>query len=169
MASDRKYRLLSIDGGGIRGLVPALVLAHIETLTNRPTFELFDALAGTSTRRDSRVGAREVRRQSRHGGRVGEAVSGPRLQNLRPESARQSCADPSRRSANGRAVDPAWVRSDRSLRAALRREGQARSDDLDDVSDGNLAALKKLADGLIEKYADALDGFCKQLVDQIGH
>ena len=42
-------RVLSIDGGGIRGLIPALVLAEIERRTRRPTAELFDLVAGTST------------------------------------------------------------------------------------------------------------------------
>ncbi len=41
--------VLSIDGGGIRGLIPALVLQHIEEETGRPTAELFDLIAGTST------------------------------------------------------------------------------------------------------------------------
>lgn len=44
-----RFRLLSIDGGGIRGLIPALVLAEIERLTGRRAHELFDAIAGTST------------------------------------------------------------------------------------------------------------------------
>lgn len=42
-------RILSIDGGGIRGLIPAVVLAEIERRTGRRTFELFDLIAGTST------------------------------------------------------------------------------------------------------------------------
>jgi patatin-like phospholipase/acyl hydrolase len=42
-------RILSIDGGGIRGLIPALVLAEIETRTGRPIASLFDLVAGTST------------------------------------------------------------------------------------------------------------------------
>ena len=41
--------LLSIGGGGIRGLIPALVLNHLEMLTGRPTAHSFDLLAGTST------------------------------------------------------------------------------------------------------------------------
>ena len=44
-----RFRLLSIDGGGIRGLIPALVIAEIERETQRPAAELFDAIAGTST------------------------------------------------------------------------------------------------------------------------
>ncbi|MCX6620040.1 MAG: patatin-like phospholipase family protein, partial [Acidobacteria bacterium] len=43
------YRLLSIDGGGIRGLIPALVLAELERITAAPCASLFDLIAGTST------------------------------------------------------------------------------------------------------------------------
>jgi patatin-like phospholipase/acyl hydrolase len=42
-------KVLCIDGGGIRGLIPALVLAEIETRTGRRTADLFDLVAGTST------------------------------------------------------------------------------------------------------------------------
>ena len=42
-------RVLSIDGGGIRGLIPAQVLAEIERRCGRRAGELFDLVAGTST------------------------------------------------------------------------------------------------------------------------
>jgi hypothetical protein len=42
-------RVLSIDGGGIRGIIPALVLADLEERTGRPAGTLFDLVAGTST------------------------------------------------------------------------------------------------------------------------
>jgi patatin-like phospholipase/acyl hydrolase len=42
-------KVLAIDGGGIRGLIPALVLAEIERRTERRISELFDLIAGTST------------------------------------------------------------------------------------------------------------------------
>lgn len=42
-------RVLSIDGGGIRGVIPAVVLADIERRTERPVASLFDFVAGTST------------------------------------------------------------------------------------------------------------------------
>lgn len=45
----RPARVLSIDGGGIRGVIPATVLAELEARTGRPTAELFDLIAGTST------------------------------------------------------------------------------------------------------------------------
>jgi patatin-like phospholipase/acyl hydrolase len=43
------FSVLSIDGGGIRGIIPAMVLAEIERRADRPTAELFDLVAGTST------------------------------------------------------------------------------------------------------------------------
>lgn len=42
-------RVLSIDGGGIRGVIPATVLAALEERAGRPVSELFDLVAGTST------------------------------------------------------------------------------------------------------------------------
>jgi patatin-like phospholipase/acyl hydrolase len=42
-------KILSIDGGGIRGIIPALVLAEIESRTGKSTAENFDLIAGTST------------------------------------------------------------------------------------------------------------------------
>jgi predicted acylesterase/phospholipase RssA len=44
-----RYSLLTIDGGGIRGAIPARVIQEIETRMNRPACELFDMIAGTST------------------------------------------------------------------------------------------------------------------------
>lgn len=41
--------VLSIDGGGIRGLIPAAFLDQLEQRTGRHVFELFDYVAGTST------------------------------------------------------------------------------------------------------------------------
>ena len=42
-------RVLAIDGGGIRGLIPALVLAEIERRTGRRIATMVDLIAGTST------------------------------------------------------------------------------------------------------------------------
>ncbi|MDZ8053978.1 MAG: patatin-like phospholipase family protein [Aulosira sp. ZfuVER01] len=44
-----KAKVLSIDGGGIKGIVPAMILAEIEDRTGKPICELFDLIAGTST------------------------------------------------------------------------------------------------------------------------
>ena len=43
------FRILSVDGGGIRGIIPALILVAIEDRTGRPINESFDLVAGTST------------------------------------------------------------------------------------------------------------------------
>jgi patatin-like phospholipase/acyl hydrolase len=42
-------RVLSIDGGGIRGIIPATVLVELEKICNKRIFQLFDLIAGTST------------------------------------------------------------------------------------------------------------------------
>ena len=42
-------KILSIDGGGIRGIIPAILLAEIEQKTGKKVSELFDFYAGTST------------------------------------------------------------------------------------------------------------------------
>jgi hypothetical protein len=44
----RRY-LLTIDGGGIRGIIPAVALAKLEDTTGRPARETFSFVAGTST------------------------------------------------------------------------------------------------------------------------
>ena len=48
---DRPFRILSIDGGGICGILPAAVLAELERrfLGGRPISGYFDMIAGTST------------------------------------------------------------------------------------------------------------------------
>ena len=42
-------RILAIDGGGVRGLVPAIILADLEQRTHRPVSAEFDLIVGTST------------------------------------------------------------------------------------------------------------------------
>jgi uncharacterized protein len=48
---DRPFRILSIDGGGIRGILPATVLTEIEAryLGRRCVGDYFDMITGTST------------------------------------------------------------------------------------------------------------------------
>jgi len=45
----QQRNVLAIDGGGIRGIIPALILSHIERRAGRPIAELFDLVVGTST------------------------------------------------------------------------------------------------------------------------
>lgn len=42
-------RILTIDGGGLKGMVPAAFLATIEAHVERPLHEYFDLIVGTST------------------------------------------------------------------------------------------------------------------------
>ena len=49
MSDPKTFNVLSIDGGGIRGIIPAMVLAEIEKRAEKPICELFDLIAGTST------------------------------------------------------------------------------------------------------------------------
>jgi patatin-like phospholipase/acyl hydrolase len=43
------FKILSLDGGGIRGVIPAMVLAELETRLGRPIADAFDLIVGTST------------------------------------------------------------------------------------------------------------------------
>ena len=42
-------RILAIDGGGIRGIIPAVVISHIEKQVGKSAAECFDLMVGTST------------------------------------------------------------------------------------------------------------------------
>ncbi|HEY9048883.1 MAG TPA: patatin-like phospholipase family protein [Ohtaekwangia sp.] len=43
------YNILSIDGGGLRGIVPVRILQKIESITQKKIQDTFDMMAGTST------------------------------------------------------------------------------------------------------------------------
>lgn len=45
----KTWRILSIDGGGIRGIIPAVLLEQIEYGTGKHISDLFDFIAGTSS------------------------------------------------------------------------------------------------------------------------
>lgn len=45
----REFRILSIDGGGIRGIIPATLLASLEERVGQPLWKYFDLICGTST------------------------------------------------------------------------------------------------------------------------
>jgi uncharacterized protein len=42
-------KILSIDGGGIKGILPCIILMEVERRTGQPVHKLFDVVAGTST------------------------------------------------------------------------------------------------------------------------
>jgi patatin-like phospholipase/acyl hydrolase len=76
MASESDtVRILSLDGGGIRGIVPALILSALQKLVGTtPLVDFFDVVAGTSTGGLIRVGQhgslpddREPARRREHG------------------------------------------------------------------------------------------------------
>jgi|SRR5829696_3093957 len=45
----RRRYLLSIDGGGVRGVIPAIALTKLENTTGRLARDIFSFVAGTST------------------------------------------------------------------------------------------------------------------------
>lgn len=47
--TDKPYRILAIDGGGVRGLIPAIWLARLEKELGQPLNRYFDLVVGTST------------------------------------------------------------------------------------------------------------------------
>lgn len=49
MAKKGKRRILTIDGGGLRGILPATFLANLEESTGRRIVDHFDLIVGTST------------------------------------------------------------------------------------------------------------------------
>jgi hypothetical protein len=42
-------RILSVDGGGVRGIIPLACLVRLESVEAKPSREIFDMVAGTST------------------------------------------------------------------------------------------------------------------------
>lgn len=49
MTPPHMRRILTIDGGGMKGMVPAALLAGLEKQIDRPLYEYFDLIVGTST------------------------------------------------------------------------------------------------------------------------
>ena len=47
--SEKPFRILSIDGGGLRGIIPINILQEIEKRTGKSIIDCFDLIAGTST------------------------------------------------------------------------------------------------------------------------
>jgi patatin-like phospholipase/acyl hydrolase len=42
-------KVLSIDGGGIRGIIPAVILDELQKRLDKDLYTFFDLIAGTST------------------------------------------------------------------------------------------------------------------------
>lgn len=49
MPTRKNYRILSFDGGGVRGLMSAIWVSRLEQKLGKPVREYFDLIAGTST------------------------------------------------------------------------------------------------------------------------
>jgi len=47
--ADKTIKILSIDGGGIRGIVPAIILGELQKRIGKRMADVFDLIAGTST------------------------------------------------------------------------------------------------------------------------
>ena len=47
--SQQVIKILSLDGGGVRGVIPAVLVKEIEKQTGKPITESFDLFVGTST------------------------------------------------------------------------------------------------------------------------
>ena len=57
-------KVLAIDGGGVRGIIPSHVLVALEELTGRSVASLFDVIVGTSI---GGIGALALSAPNRHG------------------------------------------------------------------------------------------------------
>ncbi|MEY4904566.1 MAG: hypothetical protein RLZZ292_2381, partial [Bacteroidota bacterium] len=49
MIQEKQFKILSIDGGGVKGLYCAKILAHLEQEYGNPISDYFDMICGTST------------------------------------------------------------------------------------------------------------------------
>jgi patatin-like phospholipase/acyl hydrolase len=49
LSNNEKFKILALDGGGIRGVVTAKILQKVESRLKKPLNQYFDLIAGTST------------------------------------------------------------------------------------------------------------------------
>jgi patatin-like phospholipase/acyl hydrolase len=133
--------ILSIDGGGIRGVIPAMVLAHIEEKVERPIAELFDVIAGTST-----------------GGLIALGLTRPGAGGRPKFSAGEVVAI---YEDDGRTIFPHETFG--RLRQFVEEKLTKASEAMDDASDENLENLKLEAVDLIARESARLDEICRAL------
>jgi patatin-like phospholipase/acyl hydrolase len=46
---EKSIKVLAIDGGGIRGIIPAVILGELQKRIGKDLWRIFDLIAGTST------------------------------------------------------------------------------------------------------------------------
>ena len=46
--AEKYHRMLVINGGGVKGIIPARILQEFETITGKKVTDLFDSVVGTS-------------------------------------------------------------------------------------------------------------------------
>lgn len=49
LEKEKKFKILCLDGGGVRGIISSRILQEIEEKTGKPISQLFDLIVGTST------------------------------------------------------------------------------------------------------------------------
>jgi predicted acylesterase/phospholipase RssA len=132
---DDMRRILTIDGGGVRGIIPATLLASLERTTGQAVRDTFDFAAGTSTGAVIAAG-------------VAAGIPAERLAALYEERApevfrRTPILSGLRRLARGDLYETA------TLHALIREElGDAREWCLNDAPIDLLITAKRLADGM---------------------
>ena len=92
--SPRPYRILTIDGGGVRGIIPVLWIDRLERYLNGPVHAHCDLIAGTSVGAPSQVVIR-VHDTDRYGRQIGEILTADGVSlNLAMVSAGQAAVYP---------------------------------------------------------------------------
>jgi predicted acylesterase/phospholipase RssA len=129
-------RILSIDGGGIRGIIPASLLASLEARTGRLTRETFDFVAGTSTGAVLAAG-------------IAAGIPAARLVRLYEERSSELFRKVPVVSTLRRVVTGSMYDTER-LRELIREElgDEARDWTLNDAPADMLVTAKRLADGM---------------------
>lgn len=78
---DEYTLLLTIDGGGVKGIVPATILAQLEQDIGKPIYQMFDVIGGTSTGGIISVGLTTPKLPTRQTPRTAAEIQGIYMQN----------------------------------------------------------------------------------------